>query len=301
MSSIKKVAVIGATSSIGRYALPALLEANFKVTVITYSDEGKSFPPQVKIATTDFSPQSLHEVLKGQDAVLCVLGHAVFDKQIDLINAAAKAGVKRFIPSDFGTPKGPNDVPEYRAILGKKAQAQALLEERAKENDSFTWTSFWNGPLLDRVSSMALFPDFGFDLKNHSATIYDSGNEPFTAMSIGKIGKPIAAVFKRPEETKNRYVRLSALTTSQRAILEALERLTNQRWDTATVSTDEARRQGSIKLQKGDYKGAYVGFLVAQLYEDGAGRSVLDGADNELLEVEPEELDEVVRKALAWV
>ncbi|KXH44411.1 hypothetical protein CNYM01_07272 [Colletotrichum nymphaeae SA-01] len=299
MSSIKTVAVFGATGSIGRFALPALLEADFEVTVITYSTEGKSFTPQVKIAITDFSPQSLHQVLTGQDAVLCVLGHTVFDRQIDVINAAAKAGVKRFIPSDFGTPKGPNDVPEYRAILGKKAQAQALLEEKAKEDGSFTWTSFWNGPLLDR--SMALFPDFGFDINNHSATIHDSGNEPFTAMSIGSIGKPIAAVFKHPEETKNRYVRLSALATSQRAILEALERLTNQKWDTTTVSTEEARREGRIKLQKGDYKGAYVGFLVSQLYEDGAGRSVLDGADNELLEVEPEELDEIVRKALAWI
>ncbi|KAK1704374.1 hypothetical protein BDP67DRAFT_606556 [Colletotrichum lupini] len=74
---------------------------------------------------------------------------------------------------------------------------------------------------------MALIPNFGFDLKNHSATIYDSGNESFTAMSIGRIGKPIAAVFKHPEETKNRYVRLFAFTTSQRTILEAMEGLTN--------------------------------------------------------------------------
>ncbi|KAL2884334.1 hypothetical protein SGCOL_000275 [Colletotrichum sp. CLE4] len=188
--------------------------------------------------------------------------------QIDVINAAAKSGVKRFIPSDIGTYKGPIDVPEYRAILGKKAQAQNLLEEMAKEKNR----------------SMALFPDFGFDLKSHSATIYDSGNELFTAMSIGKIGKPIAAVFKHPEETKNRYVRLSAPTISQRAILAVLERLTNTKWDTATVSTQEARRQGKIKVQNGDYKGA-----------------LQRGTYNELLEVEPEELDDVVRKALAWV
>ncbi|KAK1486316.1 uncharacterized protein CCOS01_12459 [Colletotrichum costaricense] len=184
-----------------------------------------SFPPQVKIAITDSSTQSLHQALTGQDAVLCVLGHTVSDRQVDVINATAKVGVKTFNPSDFGTPKGPNDVPEYRAILRKKAQAHALLEEKAKEDDKFTWTSFWNGSLLNR--SMALFPNFGFDLKNHSVTIYNSGNESFTAMSIGRIGKPIAAVFKHPEETKNRYVRLFAFTISQRTILEALEGLTN--------------------------------------------------------------------------
>ncbi|UQC78906.1 uncharacterized protein CLUP02_04385 [Colletotrichum lupini] len=87
---------------------------------------------------TDSGTQSLHQALTGQDAVLCVLGHTVSDRQVDVINATAKVGVKTFIPSDFGTPKGPNDVPENRAILREKAQARALLEEKAKEDDKFT-------------------------------------------------------------------------------------------------------------------------------------------------------------------
>ncbi|KAI8303821.1 hypothetical protein K4K59_013124 [Colletotrichum sp. SAR11_240] len=139
--------------------------------------------------------------------------HAALDRQTDAIHAAEKAGVKRFIPSDVGVPKGPNDVPEYRAILGKKAQALDLLKEKAK-NGNFTWTSFFNGPLLDR----------------HSATIYDSGNEPSTAMSIAKIGSPIAAVFQHPEETKDREVSIAALTTSQKKILAELEKQTNTKW-----------------------------------------------------------------------
>ncbi|KAJ3962748.1 hypothetical protein N0V92_000540 [Colletotrichum tropicale] len=191
--------------SIGSHAIPALLAADFAVTIITHPSKRKHFPPQVKIAVTDFSPQSL-----------------------------------------------------------------------------------------------ALFPDFGFDLKQHSATIYDSGNEPFTAMSIAKIGKPIAAVFLHPEETKDRHVSIAALTTSQRKILAELEKQTNTKWKATTISTDEARREGRIKLQSGDHKGAYVAFLVAQLYQDGAGRSVLDGVDNDLLGVEPESLKDIVKGALTW-
>ncbi|KAJ0344560.1 hypothetical protein COL154_010084 [Colletotrichum chrysophilum] len=138
MSSIKNVAVVGASGSIGSYAVPALLAANFVVTIVTHSSKGKRFPPQVKVAVTDFSPQSLQQALSGQDAVLCVLGHAVLDRQANVIHAAEKAGVKSFIPSDFGIPKGPNDVPEYRAILGKKAQALDLLKEKAEKNGNFT-------------------------------------------------------------------------------------------------------------------------------------------------------------------
>ncbi|KAK1470114.1 hypothetical protein CCUS01_06498 [Colletotrichum cuscutae] len=174
------------------------------------------------------------------------------------IRSIVKAGVKTFIPSDFGTPKGPNDVPEYRAILRKKAQAQALLEEKAKEDDKFTWTSFWNDPFLNRSQSMALFPNFGFDLKNHSATIYDSGNE------IGNI----------PRRQKTDIAR----------------------------GTDELEKPGK-KARSNCREVTLKGHPpVAQLYEDGAGRSVLDGADNELLEVEPEELDErsgLLRKGAA--
>ncbi|KAF4845371.1 hypothetical protein CGCSCA4_v006620 [Colletotrichum siamense] len=253
MSSIKNVAVVGSSGSIGSHAVPALLAANFGVTIVTNSSVGKHFPPQVKVAVTDFSPQSLQQILSGQDAVLCLLGHAVLDRQVDVIHAAEKAGVKRFIPSDFGVPKGPNDVPEL-----------------------------W------------------FDLKQHSATIYDSGNEPFTAMSIAKIGKPVAAVFQHPEETKNRHVSIAALTISQRKILAELEKQTSTEWETTTVSTDEARREGRIKLRSGDYKGAYVALLVAQLYQDGAGRSVLNGADNDLLGVEQESLKNIVKGALTW-
>ncbi|KAI8246674.1 hypothetical protein K4K53_002460 [Colletotrichum sp. SAR 10_77] len=138
MSPIKNVAVVGASGSIGSHAVPALLAANFVVTIVTHSSVGKHFPPQVKVAVTDFSPQSLQQALPGQDAVLCVLGHAILDRQADVIHAAEKAGVKRLIPSDFGVPKGPNDVPEYRAILVKKAQALDLLKEKAEKNGNFT-------------------------------------------------------------------------------------------------------------------------------------------------------------------
>ncbi|KAI8310478.1 hypothetical protein K4K61_000553 [Colletotrichum sp. SAR11_59] len=120
------------------------------------------------------------------------------------------------------------------------------------------------------------------------------------AMSIPKIGKPIAAVFQHPEETKNRHVSIAARTTSQRKILAELEEQTSMVYKTTTVSTDEARREGRIKLQDGDYKSAYVAFLVAQLYQDGAGRSVLDGADNDLLGVEKESLNDIVKGALTW-
>ncbi|OHE92504.1 hypothetical protein CORC01_12222 [Colletotrichum orchidophilum] len=84
---------------------------------------------------------------------------------------------------------------------------------------------------------MVLVPESGFDLKNRSAILYDSGSEPCTATTIINTSKPITVIFKHSKETKNRY--------------------------TTRVSTDEAMREGKIKLQNGDNRGAYVEFLVA--------------------------------------
>lgn len=100
---------------------------------------------------TDYSSQSLESALQDQDAVISALGHAALDKQIALIEAAEKAGVRRFVPSDFGLPRGATDVPGYTAILAKKHQVADLLKEKAEQNPRFTWSTFINGPFLDRV------------------------------------------------------------------------------------------------------------------------------------------------------
>ncbi|KAG7418729.1 Pinoresinol reductase 2 [Fusarium oxysporum f. sp. raphani] len=297
MKPIEKVVVAGARGSVGPYIVSALLEHGFAVTALTRTKLGNSFPEHVKVVETDYSAISLQSALEGQDAIVCTLGHAVLDKQLDIIEAAEKAGVRRYIPSEFGVPKGLHDVPEYAALLGKKQKVMELLKEKSEKNPHFTWSSFVNGAFLDRA--LALFPEFGFDVKSHSANIIDSGNEPFTAMSIDNIGQPVARVLQNPEDTKNRYVHISAMVTSQNEILATLEKFTHKIWNTRKLSSSDVKRDAESKLRDGDFKGAYVGLLVVQLFEDGTGRAVSDGVDNDMLGVVPEKLEDIVRRVLA--
>ncbi|KAF4990482.1 hypothetical protein FDECE_14366 [Fusarium decemcellulare] len=234
MNPIKNVVVVGAYGNVGPHIITALLESGFTVTALTHSVSGKPLPQRVRVVETDYSLTSLQSAFKGQDAVICTLGHAVLEKQLEIIEAAEKAGVRRFVPSEFGVPKTANDVPGYKAVLGKKQKVADLLEEKSAENPRFTWSSFINGPFLNR-------------------------NE----------------------------------------ILAALESLTDKKWDTANVSTGDVKRDAAIKLQNGDFKGAYIGFLTVQLFEDGAGRAVGDGADNELLGVTQKRLEDIVQRVLA--
>lgn len=60
-----------------------------------------------EIATIDLaedSDEQLEVVLQGVNTVICTLAWNSNHLQPRLVDAAVKAGVKRFIPSDFGTP-----------------------------------------------------------------------------------------------------------------------------------------------------------------------------------------------------
>ena len=64
--------------------------------------ESKSvYPEDIKVQRAEFSDvDGVVALLRGQDAVVCALGSFSLNPQDHLINAAIKAGVKRFIVSD---------------------------------------------------------------------------------------------------------------------------------------------------------------------------------------------------------
>lgn len=103
-------------------------------------------PSGVTLLKTDYSHESLVSVLKGQDAVVsAIAGHAILDQK-KIVDAAIAAGVKRFIPSEFGcdtsNPVGLKRVP----VFGHKAQVREYLQSK---QDQIEWTTIYTGPFLD--------------------------------------------------------------------------------------------------------------------------------------------------------
>lgn len=81
-----------------------ILKAGFEVTVLTRPTSNHTFPSNVKVVAVDYDNfDNLVAALRGQDALISTLGSAAFNKQLLLVKAAAEAGVKRFIPSEFGS------------------------------------------------------------------------------------------------------------------------------------------------------------------------------------------------------
>ena len=84
--------------------------------------------------------------LKGQDAIVQVVYTDVPRTKV-LIDAAIKAGVKRFVPSEFGIDKSDPAVVQKVPFLGSKQEIQDYL--KSKEESGLTWSGIITGGFFD--------------------------------------------------------------------------------------------------------------------------------------------------------
>lgn len=61
-----------------------------------------TFSPDIHVHKTDFSPSPLASAFRGTDSIISAVATAGVESQLAIIDAAAKAKVKRFIPSEYG-------------------------------------------------------------------------------------------------------------------------------------------------------------------------------------------------------
>ena len=94
-----------------------------------------------------YPESSLISAFKGQDAVISTIATASAGLQKKLIDAAIKAGVQRFVPSEFGSDtrnkKAMAILPQY--FKGKKETVEYLKEKEGE----IAWTAFVTGPFFD--------------------------------------------------------------------------------------------------------------------------------------------------------
>lgn len=84
--------------------------------------------------------------LSGQDAVVQIV-FSDAPKTKTLIDAAIKAGVKRFLPSEFGVDKNHDSVIKKIPFLASKREISEYLV--SKEGSGLTWTGIVTGGFFD--------------------------------------------------------------------------------------------------------------------------------------------------------
>ncbi|KAI3328008.1 NAD(P)-binding protein [Xylariaceae sp. AK1471] len=264
MSPITNVALAGATGNLGPAILEQLLKAGFQVTVLTRQSSTHSFPKSVTVKSVDYdSVESLVGALEGQDAVVSTLGAMALSKQLHLVEAAVKANVKRFIPSEFGSDTKHPKTSKLPVFADKITVQEALTKEAA--NGSITYTTVHTGPFFDWGLRAGLLLNLG----EKSIVLYDGGERLFSTTTLESIGKAVVGILKKPEETKNRgvYVQDAALTLKQ---LKAIaEKATGTAWQAKEVSVENdvlAPAWAELKKEKPDPSKFIIPFIITSIW-----------------------------------
>ncbi|CZT09711.1 related to NmrA-like family protein [Rhynchosporium agropyri] len=293
--SIKNVMVMGAGGLFGTELFAVLHKSNdFNLSVLSRESSKSTFPSNVKVYKVDDDCPILQliEAFKGQDALVSALPGRPYKVHLRMIDAAIQAGVKRFIPSEFGNntcAAAADLVPMY----ADKAKVIAYLKE--KESTGLTWTAIHGGQFFDWGLETGWLD---FHVEGKAVTIYDSGDKLWSTTNIGTVATAVAKVLLKPEETKNKPMFISSFTVSQNQVLAELERATGKKWEVRRM-TEEAALEKAKKLHE-DHSDQLRLLVLMLLYADSTDRGAnfeKDGLlSNELLGLPVESLSDVIAR-----
>lgn len=252
MASLKNIALIGASGSVGKIILDSLIKApQFNITVLSRASSEATFPAGVTVRKTDFSDSDLVSAFKGQDAVVSVVGATAFPEQKKFIDAAISAGVKRFLPSEYSANTLSPKVLELLPLFNQKKEILEYL--KTKESSTFSWTAIYTALLFDWGLGNGFLE---YDIKAHTAKIWDDGSKLFTLTNADQLGRAVISVLENPEKTANKNLHIASAETSQKEILASLEKATGSKFTVNSTTTEKELAEAGEKLGKGDFSGA---------------------------------------------
>ncbi|KAJ5598724.1 hypothetical protein N7537_008808 [Penicillium hordei] len=278
--SFQRVALIG-KGLLGTAVLEQLSKSSFDVTVLSRDPSSLSgLPSGVSTSAVDYSSiDSLVSALQNQDVVVATLGAAAILGQKVIIDACIKAGVKRYIPSDWGsitTDPTARHLPTNYPFV----QIQDYLKEKAQKGE-LEYTILSTGGFFDGILDVP----FLLDLSTSSVEYFDEGQHPFSVTTLDGVGKAVVGALKVPAQTKNRNIFVhQALITQVKMVSIVKKYSTSGRQWQETYVNGETKFNESLDLatkNPGDF-GFIMGLLKAMALS-GKFNSAYSTVDNDLV------------------
>ncbi|KAI1322268.1 NmrA-like family protein [Xylariaceae sp. FL0255] len=297
--ALKNIAIVGASKAgpvhLGFLIVEAVkVDPEFVVTVISRNSTTAELPNGVKVIRVgdNYPQEELEQAFAGQDAVVMSTGFQLMGQEGKFIDAAAKAGVKRFIPSEFGSNTRNSNTISIFPMTG--AKAKVIGDLKAKESGGISWTAICTNIFFD----IGLTTGFmGIDIKKHKATVFDDGVHKFSSTTRDTVAKAVLGVLRNPEITENEYVYVSSFEVSQNEILSALEKAQGVKYTITLTTTEKETAEGKAALAQKNFMEASRLLKVA-VYNPGYGNNFADEETlwNDKLGVPRENLHDVVAK-----
>ncbi|TQV92524.1 hypothetical protein V2A60_007204 [Cordyceps javanica] len=312
----RKIAIIGASGTLGRPLVAALLAspAGHSVTAVQRADATSSFPAGVRVARGDLLSEAfLASAFAGQDAVVLMPPLArILTAQEPAVRAAAAAGVRYVFPAESGPDPFAAGLVRDNALLQAKKRVRDLIEETfGASGGGGGWVSVAVGPWVEYAVGMGLW---GVDARARTATVWRGAEGRVCSATAGHAGRALAAVLSLPEPDlaalRNAAVYAPSLCFTQRELLSAAQRVTAGHGDGTSNWTVEERDVADVlrdcdeALARGDEAAAHARFFVTHAME-GSGADFEHKIDRALagklqaLGLGGETLEEAIRETLA--
>ncbi|KAF3400639.1 hypothetical protein DPV78_005408 [Talaromyces pinophilus] len=280
MSTIENVTLVGGSGLLGKFVLEKLLASNkFNVQVLQRAGSSSTYAETVKVVEADFEdPQSLTASLKGQDAVVSTVGDKGIPGQKLLIDAAITAGVRRFLPSNFGSNmSNPNS--RKLPVFKGKVMIEDYLIEKSKTTD-LTYTLIYTGGFTDFAIPAKVIMDFS----EYKPTIFNGGDSKFSCTSLPTVGDAVVGVLSHPAETQNRAVYVSESFISQNQLLSLAKSLApNKPWAPVDADLNVVFAGALERLAQGQHDfQTIVPILLKSIVDNEYGSNFAEN-DNQLL------------------
>jgi tryptophan synthase beta chain len=223
------------------------------------------------------------------------------DTHSKLVQAAAKAGIPYVMPNGYGI-----DIDDIKlgedTMLGPVAKANRDEIERLGMQWITVCCGFWYEYSLAGGDAR-----FGFDFDKRSLTIYDEGNTKISTSTLSQVGRAVAKVLslnELPEDENDKSLTLStflnkgvytkSFVVSQNDIFESVKRVTGTAdadWTITHEDTKKRYQDGLAQVKVGNMAG-FGKMLYARGFYPDASNDLTIKAQNELLELPEESLDE---------
>lgn len=271
---MSKIAVIGLNGVLGSHALTALKsdafasKVSFPVLAVTRDPSKYTSDEHVKYVGGDYSnPDALAEQLKGVDVLVSVVGvNPELFQSLEKLVAAVKP--KLYIPSQFGVDID-NALEVFPGFLGlKKQHSDAVRKNGQKVVDVSTSLFAQEGAFLYEVTQ-----HIGADPQSKKALYLGSPDQKFSFTHVADIGRVIAslATHSSPLDIPDK-VRVQSGLLTPKQVVEKYEQSHNVKFETETVSKEDAYKQAQEVWAKGFDPSKflyYLNVLVSQGEEKG--------------------------------
>ncbi|KAH7068572.1 hypothetical protein FB567DRAFT_565254 [Paraphoma chrysanthemicola] len=292
MSPFKNITLVG-KGSLGSAVLVALVDAGFTVQLLSRSNTVSNVPSTIKVVQVDYtSLADLTTSLRGQDVLISTVGAAGIPGQKVLIDAAIQAGVKRFIPSDFGsltTDPAAQHLPPHITMV----EIQNYLKAKADA-----------GLIEYTILSIGAFTEFLVhgSKANTNVQLWAGGNQKFSSTSLSGIGKVIVGTLNNPEGTKNRNIRVHEIAVTQALLLRLAKKYAppETEWNITDIVDVEAEYKEGEEAAASEPTIPNMIRLLTGMLMSGKYQAFYEPTDNDLVGLKlrsEEDLDAMFKQA----